>query len=65
MKRIIVGMKKQFVEEFVRWLDENNIIHYKPFEIDGVWKIPCLPLGKEQKRIFEEYMEFRCYNDLV
>ncbi len=65
MKIINASMRKQFVDEFVKWLNENKIRHYEPFEIDGLWKVPCIPIGKEQKQMFEKYIEYRCINDLM
>lgn len=65
MPIINASMHEQFVDEFIKWLDENDIKHYEPFKIDYLWKVPCIPMGKEQKEKFEKYIEYRCNNDLM
>ena len=64
MKYINIGTHEQYVEEIVNWLKENNIRVAEPFEIDDLWKVPCMPIGKEQKQMVENYIEYRVINDL-
>ena len=66
MKRMIVGMKKQFVKEFVEWLNENDIkVCGEPYEAHGIWNVMYMPIGKEQKQKCEEYIKYRCNSDLL
>ncbi len=65
MKWLNVGMRKIFVNDFVIWLKENGIRFGEPFEIDGIWKVPYMPIGREQKEKCEQYIEYRCNNDLI
>ena len=66
MTRIVAGMKKQFVKEFVAWMDENGIkICGEPFESFGIWHVAYMPIGREQKQKCERYIEYRCINDLM
>lgn len=66
MKRLTVSMKKQFVEEFVGWLKENGVkVCGEPFEISDLWNVMYQPIGKEQKAKCEQYIEYRCNNDLM
>lgn len=65
MNWLIVGMREEFVEDFVRWMRDNGIRVFKPFELDGVWQVQYMPIGREQKEKCERYIEYRCNNDLM
>lgn len=65
MKWLMVGIKKEFVESFVQWMKENNVKVSEPFELSGIWRVMYMPIGHEQKVKCEEYIEYRCNNDLV
>lgn len=65
MKRLIVGMKKEFVDSFVQWMKENGIKVYEPYEFHGIWNVMYQPIGKDQKQKCEEYIEYRCNNNLL
>ena len=66
MKRMVVGMKKQFVKEFVAWMNENDIkVCGEPFEISGIWNVMYMPIGRKKKKKCEQYIEYRCINDLM
>lgn len=65
MKWLIAGMRKEFVEDFVRWMRDNGIRVSEPFKLDGVWQVQYMPIGREQKEKCERYIEYRCNNDLM
>lgn len=66
MKRFVVGMKKEFVDSFIAGLKELGIrVCGEPFELDGLWRVMCMPIGKEQEVKYEQYVEYRCKNDLL
>lgn len=65
MKWLICGMKKEFVEDFVNWTKENGVRVAEPFDIDGIWKVMYMPIGSEQKAKCEQYIEYRCNNNLM
>ena len=66
MKRLVAGMKKEFVESFIQGLQELGIrICGQPFEISGIWNVIYMPIGKEQKEKCEKYIECRCNNGLM
>ena len=71
MKRLVIGIRKQFVEDFINdmkklginicgdpWCMESD----NPFEI---WHVMVQPIGKEQNQKYEEYIEYRCNNNLM
>lgn len=62
---VMAGMKKEFVEDFVRWMKENNVRVSEPFELSGIWQVMYMPIGHEQKVKCERYIEYRCNNDLM
>ena len=37
----------------------------RAFELSGIWRVMYMPIGHEQKVKCEEYIEYRCNNDLV
>lgn len=65
MKWLIAGMRKEFVEDFVRWMRDNGIRVTEPFELSGIWEVMYMPIGREQKEKCERYIEYRCNNDLM
>lgn len=65
MKWLIAGMRKEFVEDFVRWMRDNGIRVSEPFELDGIWRVLYMPIGREQKEKCERYIEYRCNNNLM
>ena len=66
MKLLVVGMKKQFVQGFVEWLQKNGIkVCEDPFVIDEIWYVMYKPVGREQKNKCEQYIEYRCNNNLM
>ena len=66
MKILVAGMKKEFVNSFIDGLKELGIkICGEPFETYGVWRVMYQPIGKEQKQKCEEYIGYRCHNDLM
>lgn len=65
MKWLAAGMRKEFVESFVQWMKDNGIRVAEPFQIDDVWKVMYMPIGAEQKQKCEQYIEYRCNNDLM
>lgn len=66
MQRLVVGMKKEFVESFIQGMQEIGIkICGEPFEISGIWNVMYMPIGKEQKEKSEKYIEYRCNNNLM
>lgn len=65
MKWLVAGMRKEFVEDFVRWMKKNGVRVSEPFELDGIWRVPYMPIGREQKEKCERYIEYRCNNDLM
>lgn len=65
MKWLVAGMRKEFCSTFVDWMKENGIRVGEPFECYGIWKVPYMPIGKEQKQKCEQYIEYRCNNDLM
>lgn len=65
MKWLIAGMRKEFVEDFVRWMRDNGIRVSEPFKLDGVWQVQYMPIGREQKEKCERYIEYRCNNGLM
>ena len=58
-------MKKDFVESFVQGMKKNNVRVSEPIELSGIWRVMCMPIGHEQKVKCEEYIEYRCNNDLM
>ena len=65
MKWLVAGMRKQFVESFVQWMKENGIRVSEPFDTDGIWRVMYMPIGREQKEKCEQYLEYRCNNDMM
>lgn len=65
MKWLTAGMRKQFVDDFVSWMKENGIRVAEPFETYGIWRVMYMPIGREQKEKCEQYIEYRCNNDLM
>lgn len=65
MKWLTAGMRKEFVESFVQWMKENGIRVSEPFDFDGIWQVMYMPIGQEQKAKCEQYIEYRCNNDLM
>lgn len=66
MKILVASMKKQFVEEFVKWMKTNGIVvRGEPFETSDIWNVMYQPIGREQKEKCEQYIEYRCNNDLM
>lgn len=66
MKWLTAGMKKEFVEEFIQWMKEKGIrVSEQIFETDGIWRVMYMPIGKEQKLKCEQYIEYRCNNDMM
>ena len=65
MKWLNAGMREQYVVEFIDWLKQNGIMVGEPFEIYGIWKVPYMPIGREQKEMCEQYIEYCCNNDLL
>lgn len=66
MKILVAGMRKEFVDSFIYGLEELGIrICGAPFETYGIWHVMYQPIGKEQKQKCEEYIKYRCDNDLM
>lgn len=65
MEWINAGMRKEFVEDFVSWMKEHGIKVGEPFDTYGIWRVPYMPIGREQKAMCEQYIEYRCNNDLM
>lgn len=66
MKRLVIGMRKEFVDGFVQWMKENEIkVCGEPYEFHGICHVMYQPIGKEQKQKCEEYIEYRCNNNLM
>jgi hypothetical protein len=65
MKRLVAGMKKEFVNEFIEWMKEHGVRVSEPYEFHGIWNVMYMPIGKEQKQQCEQYIEYRCNNDLM
>lgn len=65
MKWLTAGMKKEFVESFVRWMKENGVRVSEPFELNDIWQVMYMPIGYEQKAKCEQYIEYRCNNNLM
>lgn len=66
MKRLVIGMRKEFVDGVVQWMKENEIkVCGEPYEFHGIWHVMYQPIGKEQKQKCEEYIEYRCNNNLM
>ena len=65
MKWLIAGMRKEFVEDFVRWMRDNGIRVSEPFELAGIWRVLYMPVGGEVKGECKRYIEYRCNNDLM
>lgn len=65
MKRLIVGIRKEFVKDFISWMKDNGIRVSEPYEFHGIWNVIYQPIGREQKEKCEQYIEYRCNNDLM
>lgn len=65
MKWLIVGMRKQFVEGFIKWMRENNIQVDVAVESDSICRIMYKPIGKKQREMCEQYIEYCCHNSLL
>ena len=65
MKWLTAGMQERYVNEFVNWMKEHGVKVSEPFDCDGIWRVPYMPIGKEQKEECEQYIEYRCNNDLM
>ncbi len=65
MKWLIAGMRKEFVESFVQWMKENKVRVSEPFELSGIWRVMYMPIGHEQTAKCEQYIEYRCNNNLM
>ena len=66
MKWLVAGMRKQFVDDFVSWMKENGIRVAEPFETcDEIWRVLYMPIGRKQKEKCDQYIEYRCNNDLM
>lgn len=66
MKRLVAGMRKEFIDSFIDGLKELQIkVCGEPFETYGIWHVMYQPIGKEQKQKCEEYIEYRCNNGLM
>lgn len=66
MKRLVAGMRKEYVSSFINGLKELGIkICGEPFEISGIWHVMYQPIGEEQKQKCEKYIEYRCNNSLM
>lgn len=57
--------EEEFSESFVQWMKENNVRVSEPFELSGIWRVMYMLIGHEHKVKCEEYVEYRCNNDLV
>lgn len=57
--------EKGVCRKLVQWMKENNVRVSEPFELSGIWRVMYMPIGHEQKVKCEEYIEYRCNNDLV
>lgn len=65
MKWLVAGMRKEFVEDFIQWMKENNIIVSEPFSTGDIWRVLYMPIGRGQKLKCENYIEYRCKNDMM
>ena len=66
MKWLTAGMREEFVEDFIKWMKKNGIrVSNQAFETYGIWKVMYMPIGKEQKLKCEQYIEYRCKNDMM
>lgn len=66
MKWLVAGMRSEFVEDFIRWMKENNIrVSEQPFSTGDIWRVLYMPIGREQKFKCENYIEYRCNNNLM
>ena len=70
MKWENIGTHKEFVEDFIKFFEENNIIHGKPFECGGtetfpIWKVPYIAIGKKQNDMVEKFLEQRIKEDKI
>lgn len=66
MKRLVVGIRQEFLNSFIEGMKELGVkICGEPFEVEGIWHVIYLPIGKEQKEKCEKYIEYRCNNNLM
>lgn len=70
MKWKNIGTHKEFVEDFVQFFEENNIIHGEPFECGGtaafpIWQVPYMAIGEKQMKQVDVFLEQRIKEDRV
>jgi hypothetical protein len=65
MKWLVAGMRKAFVESFIQWMKDNGIRVGAPFETYGIYRVPYMPIGREQKEKCKRHIEYLCNNDLM